>query len=84
MINITSASRNDATIKSFVCRTKCLTYKIQNSSLTLREKCPYLELFWSVFCPNAGIYGLEKLQIRTRFTQCKPLIHYVPKWSDTF
>ena len=62
MINITSTSRNDATIKSFVCRTKCLTYKIQNSSITLREKCPYLELFWSVFCPNAGKYLISLLE----------------------
>ena len=27
--------------------------------LTLREKCPYSELFWSVFSPNAGKYGPE-------------------------
>ena len=25
----------------------------------LREKCPYSELFWSVFSPNAGKYGPE-------------------------
>ena len=24
---------------------------------TLREKCPYSEIFWSVFSPNAGKYG---------------------------
>ena len=24
---------------------------------SLRKKCPYLELFWSVFSPNAGKYG---------------------------
>ena len=39
---------------------------------TLREKCPYLECFWSVFShifPNAGKYGPEKLRIRTFFTQ---------------
>ena len=23
----------------------------------LRKKCPYLELYWSVFSPNAGKYG---------------------------
>ena len=34
-------------------------------SLTLREKCPYFEFFWSVFSPDAGNYGPEKLQIRT-------------------
>ena len=48
---------------------------------TVREKCPYSEFFWSVFSriwteygeisvfsPNAGKYGPEKLQIRTLFT----------------
>ena len=50
------------------------------------KKCPYLEFFWSVFSvfelntgdteylsvfsPNAGKYGPEKLRIRTLFTQC--------------
>ena len=29
----------------------------------LREKCPCLEFFWSVFGPNEGKYGPEKLQI---------------------
>ena len=28
--------------------------------LTLREKCPYSEFFWSVFSPNVGKYGPEK------------------------
>ena len=52
----------------------------------LHKKCPYSELFWSafvphfrhsdwirratVFSPNAGKCGTEKLQIRTLFTQC--------------
>ena len=44
----------------------------------LRKKSPYSELFWSVFfhigteyvfSPNAGIYRLEKIRIRTLFTQ---------------
>ena len=48
----------------------------------MREKCPYLEFFWfvfscfrseylylSVFSPNAGKYGPEKLQIGTLFPQ---------------
>ena len=26
---------------------------------SMREKCPYLELFWSVFRPNADKYGPE-------------------------
>ena len=34
-----------------------------------REKCPYSEFFWSVFSPNEGKYGPEKLRIRTLFTQ---------------
>ena len=33
-----------------------------------RKKCPYSELFWSVFCPNAGKCGPEQLRIRTLFT----------------
>ena len=53
---------------------------------TLREKCPYLKFFWSVFSrirteygeirsisvfsPNAGKYGPEKLRIWTLFTEC--------------
>ena len=55
--------------------------KIEKSELTLHilyfhvtlqfhEKCPYLKFFWSVFSPNAGKYGPEKLRIRTLFTQC--------------
>ena len=36
---------------------------------TLREKCPYSEFFWSVFSPNAGNKGPEKLRIQTLFTQ---------------
>ena len=44
----------------------------------LRRKCPYSEFFWSVFSriqylsvfsPNAGKYGPEKLQIRIHFRQ---------------
>ena len=49
--------------------------------LTLREKCPYSEFFWSLFSlirteyrylfwsPTARKYGPEKLQIRTCFIQ---------------
>ena len=32
------------------------------------ENCPFSEFLWSVFSPNAGKYGPEKLRIRTRFT----------------
>ena len=43
--------------------------------VTLREKCPHSEFFWSVFsriwteCPNARKCGPEKLPIRTLFTK---------------
>ena len=51
--------------------------------ISLREKCPYSEFFWfvlfrirteygeylTVFSPNAGKHGPEKLRIRTLFTQ---------------
>ena len=41
-----------------------------NSKLySLRKNCPYLELFWSVFNPNVGKCGPEKLQTWTLFTQ---------------
>ena len=36
---------------------------------SLREKCPYLEFFWSVFSRIRIEYGPEKLQKRTLFTQ---------------
>ena len=32
---------------------------------SLREKCLYSELFWSVFCRIPTEYGPEKLKIRT-------------------
>ena len=35
----------------------------------LRGMCPYLQLFWFVFSPNAGKYGPESLRIGTLFTQ---------------
>ena len=28
--------------------------------------------YLSVYCPNAGKYGTEKLRIRTLFLQCQP------------
>ena len=36
----------------------------------LRKKCPYSELFWSVFSPNAGKCRPEQLRILILFTQC--------------
>ena len=32
------------------------------------------DVFWSVFSPNAGKYGPEKLRIRTLFTHCTKLL----------
>ena len=37
--------------------------------VTLLEKCPYSEFFWSIFSPIPTEYGPEKLVIRTLFTQ---------------
>ena len=42
--------------------------------LILRKKCPYSELFWPIFSPNAGKCTPEYLQIRRLFTQCETLI----------
>ena len=44
---------------------------VRSKVLTLRQKCPYWEVFWSVFSPKARKYVPEKLRIRTLFTQCK-------------
>ena len=44
--------------------------------LALREKCPYSEFFWSVFSPNAGKYGPEKLRIWALFMQCSLTINH--------
>ena len=41
--------------------------KVQNPPP--REMCPYSEFFWSVFSPNAGIYGPEKLWVWRLFTK---------------
>ena len=43
--------------------------------MTLREKFPYLEFFWSVFTANTRKYGPEKLVIRILFTQCEFGMH---------
>ena len=37
--------------------------------ISLGEKCPYLEFFWSVFSSIRTEYGPEKLRTRTLFTQ---------------
>ena len=42
----------------------CFQFGVQFECESQREKCPYSKFFWSVFSPNAGKYGPEKLQIR--------------------
>ena len=37
--------------------------------LVILGKVSVFAVFWSVFSPNAGKYGPEKLRIRTLFTQ---------------
>ena len=39
------------------------------STNTLREKCPYLEFFWSILSHIQNEYGPGKFRIRTLFTQ---------------
>ena len=74
-----------------------LKYSTVAIFLTLREKCPYSEFFWSifsafglndtpylsVFSPNAGKYGTEEPPIRTLITQCNAprLIFFSGKFS---
>ena len=63
--------------------TSCLPYYCKNSTLSLREVSkygvfsgPYFHVFglnvkiYSVFSPNTGTYGPEKLRIWTLFTLC--------------
>ena len=38
--------------------------------VSLRDKCPYSEFFWSVFSRIRAQYEPQKLRIRTLFTQC--------------
>ena len=35
--------------------------KTCSENLTLRQKCPNTEFFWSVFSPNTGQYGPENI-----------------------
>ena len=47
--------------------------EIQPHQVTLRQKCSYLDLFWSAFSfglPDAGECGPEWLRMRTLFAQC--------------
>ena len=52
--------------------------------LRLCKKCPYSGFFWSAFSPNAEKYRLEKLRIRTLFTQCKMQQNLEQLWSIYF
>ena len=40
-----------------------------NLAPSLNEKCQFLEIFWSIVCPNVAKYGPEKLQIRALFME---------------
>ena len=42
---------------------------IWSAQAALREKCSYLEFFWSAFSRIRTEYGPEKLRIRTLFRQ---------------
>ena len=44
------------------------TFRYIQAQYSLHKTCLYLEFFWSVFSPNAGKYGPERLCIRTFFT----------------
>ena len=66
-----------------------------NWSITLRKKCPYWEFFRPVFfrirteyrellCKSLGKYGLEKLRIRTLFTQCQVNVMFRKKRKERF
>ena len=46
----------------------------KRETLTLREKCPYSEFFWS----ECGKIRTRKLRIRTLFTQCDASINLSP------
>ena len=39
--------------------------KICSENLTLRQKCPNTEFFWSVFSPNTGKYEPENIPYLT-------------------
>ena len=52
-------------------------YSFRNGNLLpLREKCPYLELFWSVFSRIWTEYGPGWLKIRT--SQCVNFLRFFP------
>ena len=78
---------------------KQTSYKVwwlQNAEKALRKKCPYLELFWSVFFPHFPVFGLNaeryshSVQIRenagkmwTRITPNTDTF-YAVKWGIDF
>ena len=50
-------------------------------SIKLCEKCSNMVFFWSVFSPNAGEYGPEKLGIWTIFSVCS-ITKAITKYSE--
>ena len=71
-------TKASATSKSYVVALPQQTASVQISEhVILRVKCPYLEIFWSVFPKfglNTGKYRREKLRIRTLFTHVIGLV----------
>ena len=47
-----------------------MEHRPEMDEVSLREKCPYLKFFWSIFSCIRTEYGPEKLEIRTLFTKC--------------
>ena len=80
MLNHVWSNKNQMSNKPSVKATSSLDDLILSAIFLLRlttslgENFPYSEFFWSVFGPNAGKYGPEKLRIGTLFTQCFPCI----------
>ena len=52
-----------------------------SSKFSLREKCPYSEVFWSAFSPDEGESGPERLRIRTLFTRCMLVKSNIGFWK---
>ena len=49
-------------------RTKSTTLLLYGK-ISLSEKCPYSEFFWSEFSPNVGKYGPEKINEYGHFSR---------------
>ena len=74
--------KNRTKIKYVVRKTRQQTKRIKNE-ITLRKKCPYLELLSSVFSRIWTEYGPEKLRIQTLFTQCNVLFFRFKQFIGT-